>query len=133
VGLLGVVAASGCGGIGKLHPVSGKITGVNKIEGTVNFLPEKKFAKPLDIRGEIKDGSYTMKTDGKDGVPEGKYTVSIAPKPAAPGGMDPSAMTGAGEKPPPPTAASVVVEKPVTVTNPTVTVPSGNYDLAVTR
>src|SRR5438045_2048967 len=98
--LLGLVASSGCGGgLGKLHPVTGKVSGDYK-EGDMVVFSKTGGTKGLDIQGTIKaDGSFTMKTSSgkttKDGVPEGNYQVSITSTPPSAGaGGDPGAMAG---------------------------------------
>jgi hypothetical protein len=132
-----VVAVAGCGGLGKLHSVEGKVTGVNIPEGIVQFHPEKKFSTNVEIRGDIKDGAYKMTTNGKPGVPEGKYKVTVTAT-ALPAGQDPSKLIGGGA--PNPTAPMAGAEKLVgdkfTLPESTplsVTVPGGNYELAVTK
>lgn len=126
--LVGVLAASGCGGgIGKLHPVSGKVTGPVNDGDAVLFQPSAgtKFTKNLTIRGEIKGGSYKMTTDGKDGVPAGTFTVVIAPTPPKAGDIGTMKTGDATAAVPVPTSLKV---------NPSeVKVPAGPFDLTVSR
>jgi len=137
--LVGLVAVTGCSGVGKLHPVSGKVTGDFK-EGDVVVFSKAGAAKGtghLDIQGVIKgDGSYTMKTSVakslKDGVPEGTYSVSITQTPPSTGAAgDPGGMAagGAGGGP----QAAPPLGSPLKVTPDEVKVPGGSYDLAASK
>jgi len=136
--LLGVLAVTGCSGLGKLNPVEGKVTvdGAPLASGTVTFHPEKPFDKPVEIRGEVKNGSYTMNSNGKPGVPAGKYNVTVNAT-ALPQGQDPSKMTGGA--PPTPDAPlggqRLINQKyeSTTTSGLEVTVPGGNYELKVSQ
>lgn len=135
--LLGVVAVTGCGGLGKLHPVEGKITvdGSNLTTGMVTFTPEKPFKQPVEIRGEVSNGSYTMTTNGKPGVPEGRYKVAVAAV-ALPKGHDPSSMKPGDPVAPPPSGPQRLVNEKYEMAATSgleVTVPGGNYELKVSR
>jgi hypothetical protein len=136
--LLVLVAASGCGGVGKLHTVSGKVSGEFKEGDMVVFTRTGggKTTQNLDIRGTIKaDGTYKMQTSLakslKDGVPEGTYTVTIAPlPPAMASGGDPAAMAGGGAAGPltgagPPADVKASPDE--------VKVPGGPYDLTLSK
>ncbi len=76
-----VVALCGCGGVGTLYPVSGKVTvdGKPLSDGQLTFVAEgdkgdKTTAAPF---GKIKDGTYSLSTKGKPGAPAGKYHVMV--------------------------------------------------------
>lgn len=82
----GVLALGGCGqpGPGKLYPVRGKVTLAGKpmTAGYVAFALEEAsdIAAQIMVTGTIaSDGTYEMKTNGKTGVPLGKYKVTINP------------------------------------------------------
>jgi hypothetical protein len=135
--MIGLVSVSGCGGLGKLHSVSGTITVDGKAvpEGSqVNFWPEKPLATPATIMGKCDaNGKYTMTTNGKSGVPSGKYKVTVTTIIAG-GGQDPSKMVagappeaGAVQR-----AASDKYEGQGT-TPLSVEVPAGPFDFALTR
>jgi len=137
-----MIALTGCGDrAGKLLPVQGKVDvdGRPLTAGEVRYLPEgRKDGTRLEPVGMIgSDGSYTMKTNGKDGVPAGKYKVTVIP-PSAPA---PSADLTAGA--PAPGAAKEpprlfnpkfqdVTESPLSV-EVTPTASAGQYDLKLTR
>ncbi len=134
--LVALVAVTGCGGgLGKLHPVTGKVTGEFKEGDKLVFTKTGgKGNQGLEIQGEIKaDGSYTMKTSSgktiKDGVPEGTYTVSVTSSPAAAGG-DPAAMAGGAGGP----AAGAGGPPPALKASPDETkVPGGPFDFTLSK
>jgi hypothetical protein len=82
-GALGVVvlALSGCGGVGTLYPVSGKVTldGKPLPDGQVSFVPDKEKGNkaPATPFGKIKDGSYSLETKGQPGAPAGAYKIMV--------------------------------------------------------
>jgi len=83
--LLGLfLLASGCGGVGKCHPVSGKVSidgkAVKGKGGTVLLKPDasKGNKSTFDALGTIDpEGSYTVATRGKAGAPPGWYKVVV--------------------------------------------------------
>jgi hypothetical protein len=84
----------GCGGTGPaLAPVTGKVTvaGAPLTSGTVNFESvDRGFAAPGVLQS---DGTYKVRSQHGDGLPIGRYRVSITPPP----GNDPLG----GKKAPP--------------------------------
>jgi len=93
--LAGVFAFGGCDfGLGSLTPVAGKVTvaGQPLSGGDVAFYPEEPGGAQRNIVGTIaQDGSYKMTTNGKAGVPKGKYKVTVNTLSAAGGpATDPS-------------------------------------------
>jgi len=82
-GALGVLvlALSGCGGVGTLYPVSGKVTvdGKPLKDGQVSFVPDKEKGNkaPVAPFGKIKDGSYSLDTKGQPGAPAGWYQIMV--------------------------------------------------------
>jgi hypothetical protein len=79
--LAGFLLLAGCAGrVGPLEPVEGKATvdGKPLTEGFVAFVPVQQASVPLEIRGTVEaDGSYKMSTNGKPGVPKGRYKVTV--------------------------------------------------------
>ena len=73
---------SGCGSSSSLLPVEGKVTvdGQALTRGSIAFHPDAKKQNTLKkaLGGEIKDGTYTIYTDGKPGAPPGWYNVTVA-------------------------------------------------------
>src|SRR5262249_45178846 len=78
--------AVGCtkSGVGKVVPVSGKVTfnGVPLTGGNVSCMPEESVGTGTPPKytpsGLIKeDGSYELTTDTKKGAPPGKYRVAV--------------------------------------------------------
>jgi len=138
-GFVALLAMTGCQDkLGKLHPVEGKVTtpAGPLTSGTVTYYPDppKPGATPITPAGEVQsDGSYKLKTNGKDGAPAGKYKVTVT-MPAA------AATSGTGGDLAAPPAATK--ERPK-LFNPTfespldtplqVEVPSGPFDLKLTR
>jgi hypothetical protein len=79
--LIALVQFTGCGkgGIATV-PVSGKVLSNDQplTTGTLTFKPEVPAAGQPDSVGSIKeDGSYTLSTGDKEGVPVGKYKVLV--------------------------------------------------------
>ena len=76
----------------KLTPVRGKVTladGKAVQEGNVTFIPVKgSEAKAGLSAGQIKNGEYTLYTDGKVGAPEGQYKVTVTPPMMPTGGKE---------------------------------------------
>jgi hypothetical protein len=81
--VLGIViwTLSGCSGIGKLYPVEGKVTvdGKPLADGRLVFVPDKEKGNKLNDSpfGQIKDGSYSLTTQGKPGAPAGWYRIMV--------------------------------------------------------
>jgi predicted small lipoprotein YifL len=103
VQLFGIVLASlalaGCGDGGpKTYPVSGKVTvGGAPLENVnVTFNPADS-SMPVGTGRTKTDGTYTLSSgvEGKEGVPPGKYKVTL--QPVAAGGKD-AAMAAYGKK-----------------------------------
>ena len=73
---------SGCGSSSSLLPVEGKVTvdGQALTRGSIAFHPDAKKQNTLKkaLAGDIKDGTYTIYTDGKPGAPPGWYNVTVA-------------------------------------------------------
>jgi len=139
LGLLGLLALTGCGGgVGKLEPVEGKVevAGQPLTEGQVNFFPVDPPKGPaLRITGKIgSDGRYKMTTNDKSGVPKGKYKVSVDTVAATGAAPDPSATVKGA-----PSAAKAPERKAnIKYENPensglVVEVPTGPYDLKLER
>jgi hypothetical protein len=80
VGILSLTF-SGCGGVGTLYPVSGKVTVDEKPlpDGQLTFVAdtEKGNATKVVPFGKIKDGSYSITTKGRTGAPAGWYKVAV--------------------------------------------------------
>jgi hypothetical protein len=81
---LGVaVALAGCGfgqSVGQCAPVKGKITlgGKPLIGGRVMFIPLETEANAPRPEAEINaQGLYSLKTDGREGAPPGKYRAVV--------------------------------------------------------
>ena len=96
--LLLTIAFAGCGGdpLGR-QPVSGTVSvnGAPLEKGTVNFQP---IEKGIGSGGRVEGGKYAIAR--KDGLPVGKYRVTInAP---TPGSAQADANAPPGEPPPPP-------------------------------
>jgi len=79
-----LVVVLGCGdesGLSTRYKVNGKVTlkGAPISKGTINFVPSKPpVPEGRAASGEIKDGSYSLSTAGKeDGALPGEYTVTI--------------------------------------------------------
>jgi len=73
----------------KLVTVKGKVTAGGELvkAGFVTFHPQNKDAKTGQSTGEIQsDGTYTLRTDGNEGAPEGQYKVTISPSMVPTGG-----------------------------------------------
>jgi hypothetical protein len=133
--LVAVLSSNGCTGLGKLHPVSGKanVDGGPMPEGTrVTFWPQTKTSVAMDITGVVDaSGNYKMFTNGKSGVPAGKYKVTVSTPP--PAGADPSKMPDAA---PGLVLPPAVFDAKYTDQNNTpleVSVPGGNYELSASK
>jgi hypothetical protein len=81
----GLLLLAGCSNsgrpLGKLIPVQGKVLvdGTPLSEGEVRFEPLEKGGD-FAAKGTIQeDGTYTLTTAGKPGVPAGKYRAIITP------------------------------------------------------
>jgi hypothetical protein len=77
-----VLALSGCGGVGTLYPVSGKVTvddGQPLADAQLSFVADtEKGNKTTAIPfAKVKDGSYSLTTKGRTGAPAGWYKVSV--------------------------------------------------------
>jgi hypothetical protein len=79
--LVALGAAVGCGGLGTLYPVEGKaeVDGKPLPQGVkIQFWPQAKLPAPAEISGTVDaSGNYKMETNGKTGVPKGKYKVTV--------------------------------------------------------
>jgi hypothetical protein len=91
LGVLLVVAAvlgvPGCDQGPRRFSVSGQVTlnGVPLSAGTVSFVGQGNAAGKGLIAGTIKDGAYSVTTDGKGGAPLGTYKVTVVTQfPGAP-------------------------------------------------
>jgi hypothetical protein len=79
---LGVVllTLSGCG-MGKRYPVEGKVTvnGKPLRDGKLLFVPDEAKGNEMTDAplAQIKDGSYSLTTQGKEGAPTGWYGVMV--------------------------------------------------------
>src|SRR5579885_3794759 len=83
--LLALAAASGCGDRPKLVTVTGKVVhkGEPLTAGSIIFHPDAGNSYQKDKPSSLLqlDGSFTMKTfPFGDGVPPGKYKVTLAPE-----------------------------------------------------
>jgi hypothetical protein len=79
---LAVLAVTGCGddGLGKRYPVSGTVTYKDQplANGTVSFYTSGAGADSRAATGSIKDGRYTLSTQGEnDGAFPGTYQVAV--------------------------------------------------------
>lgn len=134
--LAGVFAFAGCN-FGAFNPVKGKVTvnGQPLSGGDVAFYPAAAGGSQAHILGTIgPDGAYTMTTNGRGGVPKGKYKVTINTLSAAGGpATDPSKPLvpnqSAGYQPR--RLANMRYENQ-TQTDLTIEVPSPSYDLNLT-
>lgn len=76
-----LAACTGCGGVGALHPVTGKVTldGKPLADGQLALVPdvEKGNNTKATPFAKIQGGSYTVSTNGLDGAPAGWYKVMI--------------------------------------------------------
>ena len=90
--LLGLLVAGGCSGKPKLElvPVSGKVTvaGQALTSGQVSLHPSAKDQVIGGLcTGTIdSSGTFTIITDGKPGVPLGKYKITVTPSMVPPTG-----------------------------------------------
>jgi len=81
--LLGCLALTlGCSSGPKLYPVSGKVTAgkTTLAGGQVTFVPDESKGNKTKTSptGQIgSDGTYSLKTDGRDGAPAGWYKVTV--------------------------------------------------------
>jgi hypothetical protein len=133
--LVGLLLVSGCGdGAGKLSPVEGQVTvdgAPMAADAEITFVPNGNTSN-ANVRGKVQaDGKYKMTTNGKDGVPAGKYKVVLSA--GAGTTADPSQLA----KTPTALAASKKpfnkkYENPRT-TDVTIDVPGTSYDLKLTR
>jgi hypothetical protein len=124
--LFGMIPLTGCSpGIGKLVPVQGKVEldGIPLGGGQVFYAPEVRKPGPRveSIANIQSDGTYTMLSNGKRGVPPGKYKVTIIPPPGEPGAaLNIPARYGSDAETP------FAIEV-------TASTPPGQYDLKMTR
>ena len=76
-----VVTLSGCGGVGTLYPVSGKVTvdGQPLPDGQLSFVADAEKGNKTTVIpfAKIKDGSYSLTTKGKPGAPAGWYKIMV--------------------------------------------------------
>ena len=79
----GLLALTGCSSrrsVGPCVPVQGKVTlgGKPLVGGTVSFIPLEGEADAPRPEGSIDaQGHYTLKTEGKEGAPAGKYRAIL--------------------------------------------------------
>jgi hypothetical protein len=140
--LVGALVFAGCDSLGSLTTVEGQVTvdGQPLKGGTVTFYDASSGTnKGVDITGVVgSDGKYKMTTNGKAGVPKGKYkaTVNAASASSSGDAADPTKAVAApttGAAPPPPQQQINVKYGSFTTTDLTVEVPSASYDLKLTR
>jgi len=134
---LGLAPLAGCaGGVGKLNPVEGKVTvgGAPLKAGDITFIPDGKTLPGTQITGKIdSDSKFKMTTNGKAGVPAGKYKVTVNTIVAqTTGAGDPMPAKPGAAAAPPQRQANEKYES-ADKTDLLVTVPSENYDLKLTR
>jgi hypothetical protein len=139
LGVVCLAAAIGCGGLGKLHKVEGKaeVDGKPLQQGVkIQFWPQAaKTGVQLDVVGTVdSSGTYRMETNGRSGVPPGKYKVTVNVPSAA---ADPNAAVA---KPGVGVATGANQSKLVnpkfedqTKTDLVVSVPEGPFDLKFTK
>lgn len=97
-----LVAGVGCGKKGpKLYPVEGKVTsgGTPVTTGVVTLHPQNKEMKERPIANISPEGTYKVTTNGKEGAPLGRYTVTV------------STMVPPGADVPPPSGKPVQKDK----------------------
>ncbi len=134
--LAGLILVVGCGKkLPPMSPVSGKVTvdGQALTAGQVALIPDvgiptqesaKDQAPTAGLSaGQIgSDGTYKIFTAGKEGAPAGKYRVTVSP----------SMMPSADAKTPPPLGFNQNFADQ-RKTSLKIEVPSGNYDLKLTK
>lgn len=134
--LCGMILSAGCGKkLPPMSPVSGKVTvdGQPLTAGSVTFTPDvdvfnQENAKNAPSTAGLSagaigsDGTYTISTAGKEGVPAGKYRVTVSPS------MMPS---GDGKSAPPRSFNQRFSDARNTPLK--FEVPSSNYDLKLTK
>jgi hypothetical protein len=135
--LASCLAFAGCDPLAGSTPVEGKVTvdGQPLSAGRIAFVSADTAAATgkFDIAGIVANGQYKMTTNGKAGVPPGKYKVTVSTAGSDSGG-DPMKMGTA-----PPTALSapqrLVNQKYelVSTTDLMITVPSPTYDLTLSK
>jgi hypothetical protein len=130
----GVVLLTGCpgDGIGKLVPVSGKVTIGNAplTTGMLTFVPDAakgNKAKASVVATVGSDGTYQLTTNGRSGAPLGWYKVTVntmmPPTGAATGTFAPPVQINRKYQGPDTDLAIEVVEQPA----------PGAYDLKLSR
>jgi len=123
--LLAAILASGCGKDSvAVVPVRGKVTvdGQPVTSGQVSFIPTSADQKGGMSAGQIEgSGDYKIFTGGKEGAPSGKYKVTVTPS-----------MVPTGGKSMPSTPFNAKYSD-VKTTPLTIDVPSGSYDLKLTK
>jgi hypothetical protein len=137
--VVGSLAFAGCDSLSSLTAVEGKVTvdGQPISGGRVAFLDAASGTnKGVDITGTIgSDGAYKMTSNGKAGVPKGKYkvTVNTMVPGAAPSG-DPAKLTGTAP------GGSGILQRSANEkyemfdkTDLIIEVPSPSYDLKLTK
>ncbi len=62
--------------------MSGKVYVENELltSGNVSLFPIDADSKGLLSAGQIKNGEYKIFTNGKEGVPPGKYKITVTPE-----------------------------------------------------
>jgi len=126
VALMALVVAGCSKNSFKTEPVSGKVTVDNTplTGGNVTFHPttEDKSKAGLSAGQIDSNGNYKIFTGGKEGVPPGKYKVTVTP-PMVP-------MSGATSMPKAEFADKFRDSKTTPLE---ITVPGGSYDLKLTK
>jgi hypothetical protein len=81
LGILALVAMLGCGESGpKFYPVQGQVkldNGSPLKYGIMNLYGQEGESAKYSPIGYVKDGAFTIETNGKPGAPLGKYVVTI--------------------------------------------------------
>ena len=131
---LALAFLAGCGdGLGARHPVEGTVkVGDQPLAGAkLTFWPASGKGAG-NITGQSgPDGRYRMTTNGKPGVPAGKYKVTVHMAPPTTTEADPSKIGPSGSNPPPRPFNARYDDQ--TRTDLSVDVPGTNFDLRLDR
>jgi len=87
VACCGMLILSGCKGkggpdLGPMAPVKGRVVfnGAHVVDGRVTYIPTEEKANVMWPEGLIDaNGFYTLKTNGMEGAPLGKYRAIVVP------------------------------------------------------